>query len=268
MNIHIIYFSGTGNTAWVVKKLKERLSTLGDEVTATSCEDITPDATMLAACDILGLAFPTHSSFAPVVFRDFIQNLPPAQGMPLFALTTAGYWAGDTTWHTVKPLRAKGYRPFLLGNIIMGNNLHLPLLSPLPVSAPKQMSRRRERAEHKIAQLAAWIHQQKPHRDGLDPFGRLLGIGQRWIADTFESLAFQGFYTDETCKRCGWCVQHCPVQNIEMTKDGIKFLDKCMLCMRCYSFCPEHAIQSTAATKNVKRYRRYAGPEGKGTISI
>lgn len=36
-----------------------------------------------------------------------------------------------------------------------------------------------------------------------------------------------------------------------------------MLCMRCYSFCPNQAIQSTEKTKDTKRYRRYQGPEGK-----
>jgi formate hydrogenlyase subunit 6/NADH:ubiquinone oxidoreductase subunit I len=86
--------------------------------------------------------------------------------------------------------------------------------------------------------------------------------------EPLEALTFRGFYADESCTRCGWCVQHCPVRNIEMTEEAaevgeVRFLDRCILCMRCYSFCPVQAIQSTERTKDVARYPRYPGPEGR-----
>ena len=131
MKINIYYFSGTGNTAWVVQRLAKLLTALGDEVTAASCEQIAASGVDLAACDVMGIAFPIHSSFVPPIFYDFLQGLSPGAGKPLFAVTTAGYWAGDMAWYGVKPLEAKGYQPFLLSNVLMGNNLHLPVLSPL-----------------------------------------------------------------------------------------------------------------------------------------
>lgn len=45
-------------------------------------------------------------------------------------------------------------------------------------------------------------------------------------------------------------------------EDGVRFLDHCMMCMRCYSFCPQQAVQSTPRTMNLERYRRYQGPLG------
>ena len=50
---------------------------------------------------------------------------------------------------------------------------------------------------------------------------------------------------------------------IEMDQDGPEFLDCCMLCMRCYSFCPVHAVQATERTKNARKFGRYGGPENK-----
>lgn len=263
MRIRLYYFSGTGNTAWVVDRLVEQLTQLGDEVTARSCEQVAAAGVDVEACDLLGVAFPVHTSLAPSLFRDFIAALPPAAGKPLFALTTAGYVAGDTAWHEVGPLRAKGYEPFLLANVVVANNLRLPLLSPLPIASEKAMARRLRRASVKVARLARRIHRQERYVEGAGPFGRLLGVTQRLSVGPFETLAFRGFYADERCTKCGWCAKHCPVENIELRAAGVTFLDHCMLCMRCYSFCPQQAIQSTARTRNVRRYPRYPGPEGR-----
>jgi ferredoxin/flavodoxin len=263
LKIAIYYFSGTGNTAWVVRRLVDRLSELGDEVVAASCERVAPSDIALTACDVMGIAFPVYASFAPALVRDFIAGLPPAAGKPLFAVTTAGYAAGDTAWYTVRPLRARGYEPFVLVNVLVANNLRLPILSPLPIPSPEEMVDKLEQAFRKVARLAGWIHRRERHVEGAGLFGRLLGVSQRLSVQPFEALAFQGFFADETCTHCGWCVDHCPVHNIKMTDSGVEFLDHCMLCMRCYSFCPSHAIQSTEKTKNAEWYRRYPGPEGK-----
>ncbi len=263
MKIDIYYFSGTGNTAWVVNRLAERLTELGDAVVATSCEQVTASDVDPAACDVMGIAFPVHASFAPSLIRDFIAALPPMANKPLFAVTTAGYAAGDTAWYAVKPLRAKGYEPFVLANVIVANNLHLPVLSPLPIPSQEEMVQKLERASNKVHQLAGWIHRQEHHVEGTGLLGRLLGVCQRLSVAPFEALAFKGFFADETCIRCGWCVRHCPTQNITLTDNEVEFLDHCMLCMRCYSFCPSQAIQSTEKTKDTQHYRRYQGPEGK-----
>ncbi len=262
MKISLYYFSGTGNTAWMVQRLAERLTELGDDIVAASCEDVSAATVDPATCDVMGIAFPVHASFAPAVFRDFLRDLPPAREKPLFAVTTAGYAAGDTAWYAVQPLREKGYKPFLMSNVLVGNNLYIPPVDFFPITPPEKMPQKLEKAELKIANLAALIHQRKAHVEGADLFGRLLGIGQRWSMK-FESLILKDFFTDENCTQCGWCVRHCPVNNIEMNGAGAKFLGNCMLCMRCYSFCPVQAIQATKKTKNVTKYRRYQGPEGK-----
>lgn len=263
MRISIYTFSGTGNTAWVVDRLAEKLRALGDQVTIALCERTAGAEVDLEACDVMGIAFPVHASFAPSLVREFISELPPDAGKPLFAVTTAGYAAGDTAWYAVQPLRAKGYEPFVLANVLVANNLRLPLLSPLPILDQEALARNLNRAVGRVDQLAGWIHRREHHVEGAGIPGRLLGVVQRLSVGPFEARVFRGFFADETCIGCGWCVAHCPIQNIEVTDAGVRFLDRCMLCMRCYSFCPEQAIQSTPRTKNTQRFPRYPGPEGK-----
>jgi ferredoxin len=227
------------------------------------CEDLDVEAVPPGTGEMLGLAFPTASSYAPLVFRAFIARLPAVDALPLFAVTTAGYMSGDTAWYAVQPLQARGYEPFLLANVLMPNNFYIPPMDFLPVMPPSRVPGRLERTQRKIERLADLIHTRTPHVEGAGLLGRLLGILQRWSMDTFEKRLFRPFFADETCVQCGWCVEHCPVDNINMDGDGVHFADRCMLCMRCYNFCPEQAIQAADRTRNVRKYRRYAGPEGK-----
>jgi len=43
------------------------------------------------------------------------------------------------------------------------------------------------------------------------------------------------------CGSCGLCEKLCPVNNIRFAKYP-EFLNHCVLCMRCFAYCPEEAI--------------------------
>ncbi len=261
IKVTIFYFSGTGNTAWAVNKLADKLGKLNYKVKLMSCEYECNISLEIDSCDIVGLAFPIHSSFAPSLFQNFFEKLPACRGKALIALTTAAMTAGDVLWHELKKLRNRGYIPLVFSNIIIGNNMHLPLLSPIPVTKSDRLRKNLEKADKKIDKMVNYIIENTKHIEGTNIFGRLLGITQRSIAEKFESLAFKGFYADESCIKCGWCVNNCPVKNIQKDVGGVKFLNNCMLCMRCYSFCPNQSIQLTEKTKDTKRYERYKGPK-------
>jgi ferredoxin/flavodoxin len=266
MKLGIVYFSGTGNTAWVAQRLVEQLRVRGDEATALSCEDVPVAQLDMAAWDMMGIAFPVHSSFAAPVFRDYLAQLPPA-GKPLFAVTTAGYWAGDTAWYAAQPLTRRGYRLFLCANVLMPNNFFIPKMDFLPVTPPTRVPRFLARATRRIVQLAKRIHMQKHHIEGTGSIGRLGGALQRWGYASFESKMPARFSADERCMGCGWCTRHCPTQSWELRDGRACFVDRgadggCFFCMRCYSFCPVQAIQATDKTRRATKYRRYQGPEG------
>ena len=268
MNINIYYFSGTGNTSWVVQCLSNKLTELGNEVQALSCENLDLSTDDLDSVDIIGIAFPIYASFAPRNFQQFLLQLPKTTQKPLFAISTVGYIGGDVTWYTTEKLKEKGYIPFLFSNIIMGNNLHLPRLSPLPVTPYNKMKHRLKKAEDKITKLAQLINNKAIYKEGISVFGRLFGITQRAIAAKFESSAFKGFYVDKSCTDCGLCIKNCPINNIIVKENKITFLENCILCTRCYNFCPAKSIQCTEKTENLEKYVRYQGPEGKRYSSL
>lgn len=257
--IALVFFSGTGNTAWVVNRLEGRLTELGDAVQIVSCEQVSPLSVdrEIARAEVLGVAFPVHASWAPRNLRGYLARLPAARDVPLFVIAVPAIFGGDAAWYAARPLASKGYVPFLYANVFMPNNLY-------PVPRPDQVPRIVGRAAAKVDRLAPLIHERRRHTEGVHPLGWLGGYLQRWGFAPFEGRLQRYLFAGEACTGCGWCVANCPTGAIEMIEGSIHFRDGCILCTRCFHYCPEHAVQYTRATQNQVHFRRYAGPSGAG----
>lgn len=254
--IKIFYFSGTGNTYYIVEQLSKHLTSLGNTVALSSCESCDVD---IDEFDMIGIAFPIHTSCAPVVFEELLKELPSTNDKPLFGVVTSGYMAGDVLYHYNKLLNEKGYQPFLYQNFVVGNNLHLPYLSPLRVLREDKKQKKRENLNKRVEDIANKIHNEELSLKGNDVFSKIFGYSQRSIGKVHEKVNFKGFDTDETCVKCMWCIKNCPVDNIYFDNEKVKFSNNCIMCMRCYNFCPIESIQCTKHTKNKKKYKRYSG---------
>ncbi len=259
--IQIYYFSGTGNTAFIVKKLAKELEGLGNVVNIDSCEnveDINNDF------DILGIAFPIHSSYAPKVFSELLEKFPKVNNIPFFGVVTSGYMAGDVLSFEGKKLEEKGYIPFLYRNIIVGNNLHLPKLCPLKVVKKEKLDKRLTKINRQIIDISIKVNNKTKDIRGNDIIGKIFGEVQRISGKIHIKHNFKGFQADEGCTRCKLCIKNCPTNNIVFVKNKVLFEDKCIVCMRCYNFCPTQSIQMTNKSRNIEKYIRYKGPEELG----
>lgn len=254
--IKMIYMSGTGNTAWVARRVATWLRHLGNAVISLSVEETTPADFGGCDADVMGVMFPVWSSWAPAPLREFLDALPPAEGMPLFAIACPAIFGGDAAWYACRPLARKGYRPFLYANVFMPNVLY-------PVPTPDGIGKTLARAERKIESVVGDIHARRRRIEGVHPLGWLGGCLQRAGGPPLERRFQSAIFADEGCTRCGWCAEHCPVDNVEMTDAGPHFLGACVYCARCFHYCPAHAIQLTDATRNEDRFRRYAGVDGR-----
>ncbi len=69
-------------------------------------------------------------------------------------------------------------------------------------------------------------------------------------------LIGRDFCANSNCVKCGKCINICPVRNISMKDDKITFGDKCIACLGCYHRCPKKAI----VFKNKNKKFRYVNP--------
>jgi Pyruvate/2-oxoacid:ferredoxin oxidoreductase delta subunit/flavodoxin len=266
MKIEIVYFSGTGNTWLIATKLAEHLKLKGAEIRITSLEKEEQEKTMPAKnVDLFGLCFPVHGPGIPINMIKYINELKEGNGQTVFVLTTASMYSGSSAYNAIKDLERKNYTPLLAYNVIMPMNLSsiyffpiYPIMCPVKIPKPTKAEKIKSKALEKIPQIADWLIKGEKKIKGWDPFTRLI--------TNFSSMLFRKFIRknrhhltwtidNERCSGCELCVKICPRQNIQMTNEGIEFLNRCILCGRCFSFCPEKAILFAHRTKNYLRYQ-------------
>lgn len=115
--VDFYYFSGTGNTLLVVKKIKEVMMEAGLEVKLYKIENSRPEE--INHEHTLGIAFPVAGlSTYPFVW-DFIESMPPANGTEIFMVDTLAGYSGRLIGPLRKKFGKKGYRPIGAREIIM-----------------------------------------------------------------------------------------------------------------------------------------------------
>ena len=233
-----IYFSGTGNTKFCVDKF---LKEYGCSKSSFSIED-SEALEGIKNDDEIVMGYPVQYSNIPKILRDYIVNNRYVwKGKNIFIIATMGLFSGDGAGISARLL--KNY-----GAVIVGG-LHLKM--PDSICDERALKRSFEhnkrivvKATEKICKCVGNIKNGKPPQEGLGAAYHLAGLfGQR--------LYFWGKtqkYTDRLkinslkCIGCGLCERFCPMGNIAV-KNGIAVSgDKCTMCYRCISKCPEQVI--------------------------
>ena len=62
------------------------------------------------------------------------------------------------------------------------------------------------------------------------------------------------------CNGCRLCVELCPAGNLSFQGEKLETRGSCVLCLRCYCFCPQVAITFMNKPHNLKRGLPYRGP--------
>lgn len=232
-----IYLSGTGNTKHCVEKL---LYLLDDTAKSVPLEH--PQIThMLEKQNTIILGYPTQFSNAPFMVRDFIKrNASLWKGKKVFCVNTMGLFSGDGTGCTARILKKCG------AEILGGIQIKMPDSVCDNKTLKKDIEENRKivkNADKRLEQIAEQIRQGKYPQEGLSLIAHIKGLfGQRlWFYRKTVG------YTDKlkisnSCIGCGLCCKECPMGNIEMKDNRAVSGERCTMCYRCISLCPQKAI--------------------------
>jgi ferredoxin len=248
--VDIYYFSGTGNTLLVVRKMREVFMENGSEcnlypIEESKLEDVKLDHT-------IGIAFPVAVLSTYNFVWDFVKSLPEAQGTKIFMVDTLGGFSGGIVGPLRKIVENKGYIPIGAKEIVMPANVFY-------IQDEKTCKEKVEKGLLKAEEYTLNII------NGKSKWGRVPVISDAVYYTSIAGLKLtetnlnqKWFYMgteNEKCKKCGICVKLCPVDNIEM-KEGEypKHLFHCEYCLRCTSLCPRGAIPCKLNYKG-KTYR-------------
>lgn len=265
------YFSGTGNTRWIVEQFNsilnetshQTLSCSVDNFTLISKEELTD---IIKKSTYIGLAHPIYGANIPPIMKEFIFLLVdiihaekiPAK--PLYIINTFGYINAFGPFAAQKLLGKECFYIEAYSNIKFCNNISTHSLKTAPITVEK-LSIRKQHAIVELRKLIKDILSCKKHIKGIG-FYLLPGIIIRKVSgqsvkNHYRTLSVQM----STCSKCMLCVQRCPTGCISFTNNRFEFSAKCTACMRCYNFCPTGSVLINKIFTDPKEYFRYRGPD-------
>lgn len=246
----ILYFSGTGNSEYVAKRIAQRTEdevlNLFDRLRAEDVSEIHSETPWVIVC-------PTYAWQMPHIVRDWLLQAQLTGDRRIYFVLTCGNGIGGAGAFAKKTAKAMGMDYKGTAPVVMPENYIAMFRAPEQEEALQIV----DRAEEKIDQIAAAI------REGV--FLEELGGGRLQSAilnSLFKKfiIADKRFLTNDNCTSCGQCVRVCPTENIYL--DGPEGAERhpvwsgrCIHCMACINRCPFRAIEYGSATEKRERYR-------------
>ncbi|MDR0455158.1 MAG: EFR1 family ferrodoxin [Treponema sp.] len=235
----IYWFSGTGNSLYVAKRLTAGLggASIVSMASGVPVEAVGGDG------EKLGFVFPSYYCNLPRIVRAFAENLKIRDRTYLFAIVTMGGLGQGSIAELESLLKKKNLE------LSYGRGIHTPanyIIRYNPADKAK-MEGKLNKVNEKIKFISSQIN-----------FGvrsvKKIRLSTNYLYKNIENLDSQ-FYAENTCASCGQCAKLCPAANIKIDNGKPLWLHHCEHCVACISWCPKEAIQYGGQTKTRRRYR-------------
>ncbi len=246
--VRIIYFSGTGGTKRIAEAFEKELKNKGVRVTVRNLGATLQEKKEAAteseygAIDLNILLFAVYGMDAPRPVYDWIDSVTGAEaGEKIAVLSVSG---GGEMWpnkgcrkNCCKALESKGFQVVYDRMMCMPSNIFITYTDHLTMRLLNAIPEKASRiVDELLAQKIRRTHFKK---------GAVLDWISRSERENSGKYA-RRFTISDACTGCRWCVQNCPMSNIEIPEQFSKprFSDRCIICTRCVYGCPAHAIKA------------------------
>ncbi len=239
----ILYFTGTGNSLYVAKKLSnenEKLISIADLMKQNNF------IVELEEGEKLGLVFPVYFYTVPAIVREFLEKAEINNPGYVYSVITCGGGTGQASAVLKKILAGKGIKLSYFKELLMPDNGMLFYQIPGTDKAGERLSG----ADEVIKSIQEDIKEEKESSIGNSTvISDLMGLGYKMCSGTKK------YYAEDTCTGCGLCERNCPERVIKLeNKRPVWTKENCCKCSSCINRCPVKAIQYGKSTKKRNRY--------------
>jgi len=253
-----IYFSGTGNTAFVAQNFSEKIG-----ATCINIEDDADFAALFAAHDKIAVFYPVYGSRVPLIMRRFSNKYEAYfAGKKVVIIVTQMLFSGDGA-RVFTDLFPPGHFDVIYAeHLMMPNNVSNFVI--LPKTSDKRVKKHFKRAENKINAICDNINKKVVKLRGFSRASKLLGSvqGKAWQGAnsniepskrSMEHKAKSSVRVAKHCTTCGLCVKECPMNNLEINENSLLHKNNCTVCYRCVNLCPQRSV--TVFFHNMPRWQ-------------
>lgn len=234
----ILYFSSTGNSLYIAKKVQERF---GGEI-----KYIPNYSGKGTEYEQLIIVTPIYSYGMPTPVYNLLPKLDKRK--PIIVIQNYGGMSGGADYLFYK------YAKLELGlNVVSMYKIKMTENFTLYFTVPKY---------YQNMQLKKCVNRVDRVIDHIEKLEYFLPEKRKIKEETYFKnksnwhLIGRGFCANNNCVKCGKCISICPVKNITLENGKITFGDKCIACLGCYHRCPQKAI----VFKNKNKKYRYVNP--------
>lgn len=231
---NIFFFSGTGNTYFVSKKIADVLNEKGWDAICLPIDSMTKAEIEWEAksSDLIGIGYPVYASSVPNPISQFLEILPEVKKQKdLFVFCTRSGTCKDGAHIIASNLSVKGYNIVGVSHFKMPNNIPF---------APFCKNRECDDIETLVSEFAVSLL-ETPKIENSDS-GAKLKFRTGKYRNIIKKCSGSFKVNSEKCNACMLCARFCPTSNITIEQSKVSFGKNCAACMRCLNFCEKDAI--------------------------
>lgn len=238
MRAIIIYFTGTFNTEYLARKIKEKLEYNNLYDATLFSIDYKSKIINLSHYDLVIFSYPIYAFNMPRIFEKYIKKLK--------FITNQTYIIAKQSGEPLALNNSSSYK--LINKIkrkkgILINEYHFLLPYNIHFRYDDNFTKELLIYDYKLLSILYYelvnkiiTKIKKNYFYSLNSF--IFKI-QR-LGGPVNSIFYK--VDENRCIKCNLCVNNCPVNNIEIKEGKIRFNKKCEMCMRCSFYCPTNAI--------------------------
>ena len=235
----ILYFTGTGNSLYVAKKIGGDLLSIPQLIKNNqyNIED-----------DIVGIVCPVYCMTMPNIVKEYLQKVEISANY-LFVVMTYGTKFYGCLEPIKRLLTKKGLYVNYSNVVLMTDNF--PPIHDIKKEKEKHDNRL---IDQKIENIKNDILRRNEYQIPTNLKNKVIEIGYDIIYKVILSHIVRLYINTNICNNCNICRDICPRGNIIMTDEGPVIRKNCEYCFGCYHNCPRGAIHDKGETNN-EHYR-------------